>query len=254
MRILIIIPTLSRFESLKKTVKSIKSKSIGVNYDISIVVDGGNLKQYQEIEEYYKRKSDVKVYSTSKRCGWGNCINSTIENSPNYDAYFSASDDLIFEDNTFWYSVEALKKHFPDGDGMVGINQTNLVHFCPGAINLVGRKFTERFPKRHIYFPLYQHFCVDSELWHYAEHVKKFYFCRKAKVYHTRFQDDCHRLAQKNIKRDRVLWWMKKGKPFAYWGNFNDLDYWRKQMLEKEKNIKFWYDKKRHLLRAGGLT
>jgi len=120
--------------------------------------------------------------------------------------------------DTFSAAMDSMWFHFPEGDGVIGINQ-NLRHFCPGAFGLIGRRFVNRFPDRQVFFPGYKHFCGDSELWHYAKSEECFHFCKKALVNHRRFDDKTHRIAQSTLGEDRRIWWQKKGKPNLYWGN-----------------------------------
>jgi len=218
----IIIPTLDRYQSLIQTIKSLNINSNFRDFMIHVVVDGN--------KPYYKRLGNQNLPNTRLifnpvRIGWGKSINMVIrlleprmieEAINETPLFFSASDDLQFDSGTLGNALFDMNQHFPDGDGVIGIRQ-DLKHFCPAAFSLVGNKFVNRFPDRQLYNPIYDHFCVDSELWHYALSEKKFFFSKNALVVHRRYQDDCHRLAQKTLKADRLKWWAKKGKPELYW-------------------------------------
>jgi len=249
----IVIPTLSRFALLMQTIGSIQ-RSIYPSFRISIVVDGDDLKYRDRIADVILREKNVELYTNHKRIGWGRSINSVMMQTDD-DYYFSASDDLTFQPATLTYAFSEHCKIFPDGDGVVGINQGNMRHFCPGAFVLADRKWINRFPDRQMYFPMYKHFCVDSELWHYALSEKRFHLCKTATVTHNRPHDDCHKLAQRTLKRDRVLWWFKKGNPKLYWGNFNDLDFWKAKIKKAQaEGIDKQYNKGRRFLSMGGIT
>lgn len=250
----IIIPTLDRQGSLLQTLESIRQNCSDVNYRVTVTVDAN--------EQYYKNlltmKAPTKMFQVlynEKRLGWGNSINKVLGLSDD-DYYFSASDDLAFRPGALKKALAWMGRIFPSGDGVLGINQENLKHFCPAAFSLVGRKFINRFPARQLYFPLYRHFCVDSELWHYAKSEKRFFFFEEARVYHRRFNDPCHRKAQASLKYDRVLWWFKKGKPELYWGNFNDLEFWKKKMKKilDEGRLQQVYAMGQGKIGAGGVT
>ena len=211
MQIAVVIPTLTREESLKQTLKSLNNSEYR-KISIIVVVDGSRA--------YYDQVSDdnrITWLLNKERMGWGKSINLVCQVT-DFDAYFSASDDLQFFPDTLAEAVAAMERKFPDLDGVIGINQ-NLQKFCPAAMNLTGRKFINRFPKRQLYNPAYQHFCVDSELWHYAQHQGKFHFCKRSRVIHRRYNDPCHALARKTLLSDRHIWWAKKGKPHLYWPN-----------------------------------
>jgi glycosyltransferase involved in cell wall biosynthesis len=213
MNIAVVIPTLDRRESLKQTLKSLAG-SEHRDFNVIVVVDGD--------ESYYQAISSLAAHwliilHNKERIGWGKSIN-LVCNITDYDAYFSGSDDLQFFPDTLGEAAAAMERKFPDLDGVIGINQ-DLQTFCPAAMNLTGRMFINRFPKRKLYNPIYDHFCVDSELWHYAQHQQKFHFCKRSRVIHRRYNDPCHRLAQKTLGKDRQIWWAKKGRPGTYWPN-----------------------------------
>ena len=177
MHIAVVIPTLTRIESLKQTIKSL-AKSEHRDFNVFVVVDGD--------EDYYHRIGNLTsnqniILRNRERIGWGKSVN-MVCNITDFDAYFSASDDLQFFPDTLAEAVAAMERKFPDLDGVIGINQ-NLRKFCPAAMNLTGRKFINRFPGRQLYSPIYGHFCVDSELWHYAQHQQKFHFCKRSRVF-----------------------------------------------------------------------
>ena len=217
MEVAVVIPTLDRLQSLRETIISLAQKNCEhKDFEIFVVVDG-NRNLYEAMKSSEIVMGNANLLFNETRIGWGKSINHIMSIS-DYDAYFSASDDLQFFPDTLAEAVAAMERKFPDLDGVIGINQ-NLQKFCPAAFNLTGRKFINRFPGRKLYNPAYQHFCVDSELWHYAMHQGKFHFCKKAKVIHRRYNDPCHALARKTLQSDRHIWWAKKGKPHLYWPN-----------------------------------
>lgn len=248
----IVIPTLSRFELLMQTIRSIR-KSIYPDHKISVVVDG-DLKYRDRIAKAISFMPNVELYFNQKRIGWGRSINGVMAQT-NDDYYFSASDDLTFRPDTLILAFRSFYLKFKDGDGVIGIKQGNMRHYCPGAFVLVDRKWVNRFPDRQMYFPMYKHFCVDSELWHYALSEKRFHLSKTANVTHNRPHDSCHKLAQATLKRDRVLWWFKKGNPKLYWGNFHDLEFWKAKIKKAEaEGINIQYNKGRRHLSLGGIT
>jgi hypothetical protein len=224
--IAVIIPTINRFASLISTIATIEKSDVSDNIIIGIIVDGEKYEPYyKKIKNHYRDKKNIKVYINRNRRGWGNSINWSIKYFE-ADYYVAASDDLLFNKDAIRKAKAKLNKSFPDGDGVIGFNQTNMRHFCPGAFVMIGTKWAQRFPERQIFYPGYIHFCVDSEHWHYAKSKNKFIFAKEAELKHIRKHDECHKLAQKSLNRDRQIWWQKKGNPKRYWPKCQKQD-WR---------------------------
>jgi len=214
----LLIPTIGRLSSLLNTIKTFQASSYKKTAVI-VIVDDGRQEYFRQIKNMIAahKLKNVFLYFNSKRLGWPRSMNKLLKAS-DFDLYFYGSDDLTFGKQTIKNAVSFMADYFPDGDGVIGIAQ-NLHHYCPAAFGLVGRKFIERFPDRQLFWPHYVHFCGDSELWHFAKSIDKFKFCATAKVHHDRPMDAGKRLAQKSLRKDRELWWKKKGKKNLYWGN-----------------------------------
>lgn len=202
----VIIPTLDRHQLLLETVASL-FKCEHKDLSLTIVVDA-NRRMFEALRGQLNPQLPIAILLNEKRIGWGKTVNAVIRDT-DYDFYFYASDDLKFHRYAIENAVRCMSKIFPDGDGVIGIRQ-NLPHYCPAAFGLVGRKWLRRFPNRALFNPAYQHFCVDSELWHYARQKNKFHFCEAALVKHERPNDGCHRLAQTTLSRDRAIWRPRK--------------------------------------------
>ena len=217
MRVNVIIPTYNRLESLKRAVKSISES----DYDdvcISIIVDG-NRGMFTKI-----LAEPANIILNEKRMDWVLSMNRALREMEDTDAVLYAADDLEFPPYAIPEAVEAMKEHFPDGDGLVGLNQN-----CAGidsAFGLMGRKFIERFPERQVFCPDYVHFVGDAELGAFAKSIGKFYFCSGVTLKHERNQqDETFRLGMAmwgrdlamNLKRQvyRLLW----GSNFGLAGN-----------------------------------
>lgn len=212
------IPTFDRFDLIRQTIRSI----LGGNYrpiSITIIVDAGLKAYYDRLWKYYKIKpfANVKLIFNEKRLGWPRSTN-RIFRETDHDYYLYASDDLIFRPDTITKLMADMNKHFPDGDGVIGITQ-NLGKFCPAAFGLVGRKWINRFPNRQMMYPKYIHFCSDSELWRYSRSIKRFYLS-KATVHHNRPFDNCKKLAQTTLTRDRRIWFPRRDAE-KFWPKYN---------------------------------
>ena len=202
------IPTFDRFDLIRQTVKSI----LGGIYrliSITIIVDGGRKAYFDRLWRYYNIKPfiNVKLMFNAKRFGWPRSTNRIFQET-DHDFYFYASDDLIFQPDTITKMMADMNRLFPDGDGIIGVTQ-QLGKFCPAAFGLVGRKWVNRFPNRQMMYPKYIHFCSDSELWRYSRGIKRFHLS-KAAVHHNRPFDNCKKLAQTTLTRDRRIWFPRR--------------------------------------------
>lgn len=207
----VIIPTMDRWVHIQKTIESLKKQTYD-NLTINIMVDGnhGLAKKIAQIE-------GINIIFNEKRIDWPRCIVKALKMLDPESALY-ASDDLIFRPNCLAQAVRCINQHFPDGDGLIGINQENIRHGCPAAFALFGKKFIERFPNKQIFFPVYKHFSADAELWSYAKTNQIFRKCIKAKVYHHRLEDHTRRVGRKDKSHDhRIRKWRKKRDLF--WGN-----------------------------------
>ena len=102
-------------------------------------------------------------------------------------AFLMGADDMIFHPGAVQIALDAMNERFPDGDGVVGFNQSNLVEHCEAGFTLIGPKFQERFEARGLFCPDYKHYYADTELLKYAKSVDKFYYCEDARVDHYHF-------------------------------------------------------------------
>jgi hypothetical protein len=216
------IPTIDRFDLIRQTVKTIVWGMVPGGYknvSITIIVDDGRQAYYEKLSGYYHIHQEdgfIKIMFNPKRLGWPKSLNRIFKETDD-DFYFHASDDLIFNKNTITKAMADMKKHFPDGDGVIGITQ-QLGKFCPAAFGLVGRKWINRFPDRQMFYPKYVHFCGDSELWRYSRSIKRFHLS-KATVHHNRPFDNCKKLAQTTLARDRRIWFPRRDSG-KFWPKF----------------------------------
>jgi len=104
------------------------------------------------------------------------------------DVAMYAADDLVFRPDCLAIAVAELKKRYPDGNGLVCMNQT--VVGCSSAFGLMGRKFIEHFPNREVFCPDYTHLASDFELGKYARANNIFHYCKEAVMNHHRGHDE----------------------------------------------------------------
>lgn len=210
MHVDILIPTYDRLELLKKCVKSITD---GNYKDISIVVivDGN-----KEMLDGFKDEP-IEILFNPKRMDYVISMNKAMKQTKG-DAVIYASDDLVFHSNCISNAVKAMKKHFPDTDGLVALKQVDKEGGA--AFGLLGRKFINRFPDSAVFCPEYIHYASDTELRRMAKHFELLYQCREAIVDHSRLHDNTFDLAREVKNHDRWIYRRRKERQFLWGLNF----------------------------------
>jgi len=212
MHVEVLISTYDRLESLRRCIKSI----VECDYkDVSIfVVVDGNRRLFNKL-----LAEPVTMLFNEKRMDYVFSMNRALLEMGDVDAVLYGSDDLTFAPSCISEAVIALKKHFPDGDGVIGLNSGG----PPTAFGLMGRKFINRFPDRQVFCPEYLHFGGDSELGKFAKKIDRFHFATGAVVEHVFAQKgrttELSRLAKKH---DRPMYRRRRGKGL-YWGESFEL-------------------------------
>lgn len=183
-RIDIAIPTLHRREKLTVCVNSILNGQYS-NVRVYILWTDFNemtryVRQFQHDTRVIIQQTDYSKVST--------CWNDFVKQSDAGLILFLC-DDCALEPDCLTNASNALHKHFPDGDGIIGLNVTNYPPSWPEAITqygfrLVGKKFHARFPEGQAYCPEYYRFYVDTEMGMYSKLVGKFAFCEDARMQH----------------------------------------------------------------------
>lgn len=217
MHINVVIPTHDRWKLLKQTLKSL-AKQTYEDYSVHVVVDGNPvmIPDWLRRPEIHlislKDRGDVvAAYGHfTKRCESGAILN--------------ASDDLRFHPQCLSAAVYGLKKHFPKGMGVVGLNQLQegLPRGRRYAFTLMNRRYVEHFPDRIIFCPDYVHYCSDMENGKFAQRRRCFFYCESAKVDHIRVKDMTTQLGLQEYKTDRDIYRIRTNKGLL-WGQTFEL-------------------------------
>ena len=208
MHVNIFIPTWNRPQLLLQTISSI-GRSTYEDYSIIVIVDG-NLKLIDLLI-----KQPVMIIVNRERRDWVYSMNKGLRLAVS-DAVMYASDDLVFSPNCLAVAVATLKEKFPDGNGLIGINQT--VVGCSSAFGIMGRKLIEHFPNRQVFCPDYTHLCSDFELGKYARANNIFYYCKEAVMNHHRLRDETWQQVEKVKHQDLQLQDQRTARGLI-WGN-----------------------------------
>lgn len=215
-KVTIIIPTYDRAEFLKRTVETIIDGDYKAIH-IFIIIDGN--KEYC-MDFIDSSNPLVTIFRNEKRMDWICSMNRGLSEIGDADAVIYASDDLEFPSYIISEAARALKKHFPDGDGLVGLSQGGGTP--QASFGLMGRKFIERFPNNQAFCPNYIHYGSDWELREFALSIDKFYFCKDAILKHSKLMDKTMKLGLKVFDRDQSIK-RKRVKRGFLWGKTFDM-------------------------------
>lgn len=195
MRVSIIIPTYDRLESVKKTINSLLLGNYK-NIQIYVVIDGN-----KDISLNYPNLPII-ILRNEKRMDWIFSINRTLREMNDTGAAIYASDDLNFPPYAISRAVAAMRKYFPDTDGIISLKQSCLG--VDSAFGLMGEKFIERFPNRQVLCPDYIHYVSDVELGKFAKSIDKFRLCEDVILEHDRPTDKTRELGLNVLTADRA--------------------------------------------------
>ena len=122
--------------------------------------------------------------------------------------------DLIFPSDCIENAMITMKKHFPDGYGVVTLGRKHKAIF-----GLIGDKWVRHFPNRQMLCPYYTHYGSDPEHTAFARKIGKFAYPpkRDSQVKHYRINDKTRILSRKSRTRDLRLLNRRKEKG-RIWG------------------------------------
>lgn len=212
MLVTVLISTYDRLESLRKCIKSI-IESEYEDVEIFVVVDGNK-------ELFTKLLAEpINTILNKERMDYVFSMNRGLREMEIKDAVLYASDDLVFAPDCISQAVAALQKHFPDGDGLIGLAQTRITK---GAFGLMGRKFIERFPNQQVFYPEYIHYAGDTELEQYAIFLNRFHWCKTAFVKHPTLKDSTYVFGHEIRPHDSAIYRARQAKGLL-WGKSFEL-------------------------------
>ncbi len=212
----IIIPTYKRFESLKRTMLSIKNSDYGKIFTY-IVADG-----FDDRNDHFKDSQTTVIYN-SERKDWPYSMNKVLRQIDG-DLFLYGADDIQFYPDCISKLVETMKNIYPSGDGIIGLKQRQ--KRSGGAFGLMGKKFVDRFPERAVFCPDYIHFGSDKELRNFALKKGLFHYRTDALVSHDRsfrsaaVSDETFNLGREARARDLATFKMRQRKGFLWGENF----------------------------------
>lgn len=230
MRLDCVLPSKWRKEKLDKCLNSIfhSVKNI-TDHDIHLYIYFSVQEEYQHYWNHFCAIGNIHLkFIEEYRVPdfWNSHLKST-----GADAMLYLNDDVEVLPDTIRIIIREFEKRFPDGDGIMGINQKNLPRsqIVEAAFGVIGTKYAERFPNKQV-FPLdYYRFFVDLEMCEYAKSINKFHFCEQAEIfhYHPAFggtKDETHDDVRKYIKKDKETYDKRKALGYLWGRDFSTIN------------------------------
>lgn len=175
----IIIPTRHRYKKLYRCLNSIPKSIDTVTHSIIVICDGDHDTTKRLIQDNDRPIS--KIIYVREHSGSVFCRNLATQSAE--DALIYATDDIEFKEGAIEAAIKAMRKYFPDDDGVIGFNQINSKSFCAAGVGLVGQKFLERYPNRKLFYPEYFHFSCQ-EIERLGNKLGKLHLAKGACIHH----------------------------------------------------------------------
>lgn len=128
-----------------------------------VLVGAGDLKTVEVCEANADICECVYNTAANKLTGCTAPLNVVFRTLVRNDALF-CTDDIRFERSAISTAMRTLYRNFPDGDGVVGLCQSNIPQGYDLAFPLMGKRFLDRFHPGDLFFPGYLHQYNDGEL------------------------------------------------------------------------------------------
>lgn len=250
----IVIPTYRRPEKVISFVRSYLAARTD-KMDLYLCFDNNDTESAEKVQTYFGEhatdyfKSEVLPIQHRAFRVWNRHLKFMVDRQ----GMFYICDDVTLFGDCLEVAIDSLEKRFPDGDGIIGLNQENIFRirgmsgFCAGGMGLLGERFIQRFPERAVFCPDYVSFKADNELLQYSYSVGKFFFAETARLVHNhprfnvaRDMDDTHLIVRdKNVDIDRQIYGQRRQKHYLWGRNFDLINPDRKveTMLKEEPEL-----------------
>lgn len=201
----------NRAEKLSRMIESV----IATGYPARVLVAAGDIETLRVCERYPGVAEGVYSSENNRRIGCTAPLNMVVRDMVVRDAIF-CTDDLLFEKDCLHNAVAALDRHFPDGDGVIGLCDANIQDDYALAFPLIGRAFQLRFlrtlqPDGPLFFPRYFHMFNDAELGETLKYLGNYRHEPSARLHHFHpdfggTMDRTHSHALTFREHDERLW------------------------------------------------
>lgn len=221
----VVIPTYKRSLKLQNSIKTIyQAKKDRHNINLYIYFSNyDELRIFNNFNHWIK-KHIVNNYKVPEF--WNSHLKNMVS-----DVMIYLNDDVLVEKDFFEIIERDFIKIFPDLDGIMGINQSNLIsnQKLDSAYGIIGKKYLERFPDKNPWCTDYYRFFADKELGEYAKSINKFYYNENIKITHLhpsidhRQIDETHLIVRQWLKQDQITYQERQKKGWLWGKNYNLL-------------------------------
>ena len=161
--------SIGRVEALERMIASVREST----HPARVLVGAGDAATVEVCERHADLARCVYSARANERKGCTAPLNLVFRELVEGDALF-CTDDVRFEPRAIGIAMERLYTEFPEGDGVIGLRQSNIPQGYELAFPLMGEAFLSRFRGEptggDLFFPGYYHQYNDAEL---GETVKK---------------------------------------------------------------------------------
>ncbi len=201
----IAIPTLNRRTKLLNCLRSIE-KTMNDYNKVKVFVYFSDI---EELNSFPIKKNwlELRIVEKYRASTLWNSHLKTMKG----DILFCCNDDVELLEDTIDKIFINFKFYFPDFDGVIGVNQSNIPknQAVASAFSVIGSKFADRFRNREVFCPEYHRLYLDTEMGKYASKLNKFQFCEDCKIIHhhpvfePQLNDSTHTQVRKWLSKDR---------------------------------------------------
>jgi len=225
MQLDLVIPTLHRPEKLTACLNSIAATKADLNIHTHVYFT-----DVKELEDFSNRYKNAK-WITCKHTDYDKCSTfwNTHIKTMTANAMVYLNDDVVLHQDTLSKLIQTYLKHFPDFDGVMGLNQCNLPteKTIQSAFGVIGTIYANRFPDRQVFCPEYYRFYGDYEIMLYAKSINKFHYGENVRIDHlhgdfTKLKDGTHRAVRKYKEKDCPIYSNRQTKKYI-WGKTFDI-------------------------------
>ncbi|MGQ0628721.1 MAG: glycosyltransferase family 2 protein [Phycisphaerales bacterium] len=198
-----------RPEKLARMIESVRDTA----YPARVLVGAGDFETVRTCERYPGLVECVYSTRANLRKGCNSPLNLVFGTLVERDALF-CTDDVVFASDALDVAMATLDGNFPEGDGVVGLAQSNIRCGYELAFPLMGRAFVARFRamgRGDIFFPGYSHGYNDSEIGQTIRHLGNWVFEPRARLVHAHpefggTEDETHHHGRANEHADDAVW------------------------------------------------
>jgi hypothetical protein len=216
----IFVASYKRPERLAAMIESVRA----TGYPARVLIAAGDIDTVRACEKFPDFVECVYSTAANRLTGCTAPLNHVVSSLVRNDSIF-CTDDSVYAPDSLDIAARSLYTAFPDGDGVVGLAQENIVGGYPLAFPLIGKRYRERFTvggRQELFFPGYYHMYNDGELGITLSMLGNWHFEPRAKLSHFHpctgvAEDATHTRGRTFVGRDAQVWHERRMKGLV-WG------------------------------------